>query len=73
VPARLPDRLHRPVPSGIRLAARRCHAQYLLAEERTCIPLPYELSFVDGALVSCGFGTAYAGLLRLGVSGGDVS
>jgi hypothetical protein len=31
------------------------------------------LSFVDGALVSCGFGTAYAGLLRLGVSGGDVS
>lgn len=31
------------------------------------------LSFVDGALVSCGFGTAYAGLLRPGVSGGDVS
>src|SRR5664280_3924727 len=47
------------------------HAQYLLAEERTCIPLPDELSFVDGALVSCGFGTAYEGLLRLGVSGGD--
>jgi threonine dehydrogenase-like Zn-dependent dehydrogenase len=47
------------------------HAEYLLAEERTCIPLPDELSFVDGALVSCGFGTAYEGLLRLGVSGGD--
>src|SRR5215211_3668361 len=24
------------------------HAQYLLAEERTCIPLPDELSYLDG-------------------------
>lgn len=47
------------------------HAEYLLAEERSCIPLPGELSFVDGALVSCGFGTAYEGLLRLSVSGKD--
>jgi threonine dehydrogenase-like Zn-dependent dehydrogenase len=47
------------------------HAEYLLAEERTCLTLPDELSFVDGALVSCGFGTAYEALLRLGVSGRD--
>jgi threonine dehydrogenase-like Zn-dependent dehydrogenase len=47
------------------------HAEYLLAEEVTCLPLPDELSYVDGALVSCGFGTAYEGLLRLGVSGRD--
>ncbi len=47
------------------------HAEYLLAEERTCLPLPDELSYLDGALVSCGFGTAYQGLLRLGVSGRD--
>jgi threonine dehydrogenase-like Zn-dependent dehydrogenase len=47
------------------------HAEYLLADEATCIVLPEPLTFVDGALVSCGFGTAYEGLLRLQVSGGD--
>lgn len=47
------------------------HADYLLAEEATCILLPEPLSYVDGALVSCGFGTAYEALLRLAVSGQD--
>jgi threonine dehydrogenase-like Zn-dependent dehydrogenase len=47
------------------------HAEYLLAEEVTCILLPQPLSYVDGALVSCGFGTAYEGLLRLRLSGQD--
>ena len=47
------------------------HAEYLLAEETTCILLPEPLTYVDGALVSCGFGTAYEGLLRLGISGRD--
>ncbi len=47
------------------------HAPYLLAEADTCIPLPDELSYADGALASCGFGTAYEGLLRLDLSGRD--
>jgi threonine dehydrogenase-like Zn-dependent dehydrogenase len=47
------------------------NAELLLAEESTCLPLPASLSYVDGALVSCGFGTAYEALLRLGVSGRD--
>jgi threonine dehydrogenase-like Zn-dependent dehydrogenase len=47
------------------------HAEYLLAEEATCILLPEPLTYVDGALVSCGFGTAYEGLLRLELSGQD--
>ena len=47
------------------------HAEYLLAAERTCIALPDALSFVDGALISCGFGTAHQGLLRIGVNGAD--
>jgi threonine dehydrogenase-like Zn-dependent dehydrogenase len=47
------------------------HAEYLLADESTCLSLPASLSYVDGALVSCGFGTAYEALLRLGVSGRD--
>lgn len=47
------------------------HATFLLVEESTAIPLPDELSFVDGALIACGFGTAYEGLRRIGVSGAD--
>jgi len=47
------------------------HAEFMLAEESSCILLPEPLTFVDGALVSCGFGTAYEGLLRGGVGGRD--
>ncbi|MDX6302098.1 MAG: hypothetical protein QOF53_3312, partial [Nocardioidaceae bacterium] len=47
------------------------HAEYLLAEEATCLPMPESMSYVDGALVSCGFGTAYEAMLRLDVSGRD--
>ncbi|GAA3614685.1 zinc-binding dehydrogenase [Kineosporia mesophila] len=47
------------------------HAPYLIAEESTCIPLPQELSFVDGSLIACGFGTAYEGLIRTAVNGSD--
>lgn len=47
------------------------HADYLLAEENTCIPLPDDLSYVDGALVACGFGTVYEALSRVRVSGQD--
>jgi threonine dehydrogenase-like Zn-dependent dehydrogenase len=47
------------------------HAEYVLAEESTCVALPDELSFVDGACVACGFGTAYEAVSRAGVSGRD--
>ena len=47
------------------------HADYLLAEENTCIALPDALSYVDGALVACGFGTVYEALDRVRVSGKD--
>src|SRR3954452_7669415 len=47
------------------------HADYLLADESTCVPLPDALSYVDGACVACGFGTAYEALCRAEVSGRD--
>jgi threonine dehydrogenase-like Zn-dependent dehydrogenase len=47
------------------------HAPYLLAEENTCIRLPDNLSYEDGALVACGFGTAWEALTRMRVSGQD--
>lgn len=47
------------------------HAPYLLAEENTCVHLPDNLTFVDGALVACGFGTSWEALTRMKVSGSD--
>lgn len=47
------------------------HAPYLLAEERTSIPLPEVLTAADGALAACGFGTAHEALTRVGCSGRD--
>ncbi len=48
------------------------HADFLLAEERTLVALPDELSYLDGAMVACGMGTAYAACLRADVSGRDL-
>ena len=56
------------VAGGVRLAARRRPRGVPAAEENTCIRLPDSLSYVDGALVSCGFGTAYEALRRMQVS-----
>ena len=47
------------------------HADLLLAEERSCVVLPDELDFVDGACIACGFGTAYEALVRAAVGGRD--
>jgi threonine dehydrogenase-like Zn-dependent dehydrogenase len=47
------------------------HAAYLLAPATTLVRLPEELSFEEGAAISCGTGTAYAALRRLDVSGRD--
>ncbi|HEX8969812.1 MAG TPA: zinc-binding dehydrogenase [Chloroflexota bacterium] len=47
------------------------HADFLLAEEHTLLRLPHELSYVDGALVACGLGTANQAMLRADVSGAD--
>jgi threonine dehydrogenase-like Zn-dependent dehydrogenase len=47
------------------------HADLLLAEERDLLVLPDELTFLDGACVACGFGTAYEALCRIDVSGRD--
>ena len=47
------------------------HAPFLLAEENTCIALPDNLTYIDGALVACGFGTAWEALTRINVGGRD--
>ena len=47
------------------------HAPFLLAEENTCVHLPDNLTYEDGALVACGFGTAWEALTRINVGGRD--
>lgn len=47
------------------------NADFLLAPASTMVRLPDELSYVEGAAVACGTGTAYSALTRLDVSGRD--
>jgi threonine dehydrogenase-like Zn-dependent dehydrogenase len=47
------------------------YADYMLAEEYTLLKLPESLSFMDGAIISCGFGTSFQGVRRANVSGYD--
>ena len=47
------------------------HAKYLKVPAFTLVPLPEELSFVTGAAISCGTGTAYGALRRIKLSGND--
>ena len=46
-------------------------ADLLLTDERNCLPLPEELSFVHGAAIACYLGTAYSAMRKLQVSGED--
>ena len=45
------------------------HARFMKCPARTLVPLPDELSFDAGAAISCGTGTAWGALQRLGLSG----
>ena len=47
------------------------HAKYMKVPVHTLVPLPDELSFVTGAAVSCGTGTAWGALKRLNLQGGE--
>src|SRR4030095_9919286 len=47
------------------------HAPFMKVPASSLVPLPDELSFEEGAAISCGTGTAYAALKRVDVSGRD--
>ncbi len=47
------------------------HAHYMKVPVHTLVPLPDELSFETGAAISCGTGTAWGALKRLGLQGGE--
>ena len=47
------------------------HARWMQVPARTLVPLPDALGFVEGAAISCGTGTAYGALRRMGLQGGE--
>jgi threonine dehydrogenase-like Zn-dependent dehydrogenase len=51
--------------------AHGAHAPYMKVPARTLVPLPDELSFATGAAISCGTGTAFGALRRLGLEAGQ--
>jgi (R,R)-butanediol dehydrogenase / meso-butanediol dehydrogenase / diacetyl reductase len=47
------------------------HADYIKVSDSQLVHLPEEISFVGGAAVSCGTGTAYGAMVRLDLSARD--
>src|SRR5689334_15726371 len=47
------------------------HARYMKVPVSTLVPLPDPLSFVTGAAISCGTGTAWGALKRINLQGGE--
>ena len=61
-------------PDGITVfgaTGHGAHAKYMKVPVRTLVPLPDELSFETGAAISCGTGTAFGALRRIGLTGRD--
>jgi len=50
--------------------AHGAHAPYMLVQADSVLPLPESLSFVAGAAIGCGTGTAWGALERIGEVGG---
>ena len=60
--------------NGMTLYGSTAHggfADYQLVETHMCVSMPESLTYEEGAACSCGTGTAYQALKRLGVSGRD--
>jgi len=47
------------------------HADYMISPDTSCVKLPDELSFEEGAILACGMATVWQALVQLDVSGRD--
>jgi propanol-preferring alcohol dehydrogenase len=47
------------------------HADYVIADERNCVPIPDSVSFIDGAFIACPGGTAFSSMKKLDVKAGN--
>jgi len=60
-----------PKTRGYGGAVDGAHADFILTDERNCVPLPEPLTFGDGAFIACAGGTAYSALKKLDLSSGE--
>ncbi|KAK8853511.1 hypothetical protein IAR55_004218 [Kwoniella newhampshirensis] len=44
-------------------------AEYLLCRASSLVKMPDAMSYLDGAMLACGYGTAYSGVMKAAVSG----
>ena len=54
---------------GMGLGVHGADADFILTKEDNCYVMPDELSFIDGAFMACGAGTAYSALSKLRPNG----
>ena len=54
---------------GMGLGVHGADADFILTKEDNCYVMPEELSFIDGAFMACGAGTAYSALSKLRPNG----
>lgn len=47
------------------------HADFMKVPAHTLVPMPDELSFKGGAAISCGFGTGFGAIKRVGLTGDE--
>ena len=47
------------------------HSPLLIVDQRSLIRIPEPLTFIDGAMIACGVGTAYSALLKTGLRSGQ--
>ena len=50
-----------------------CHADFMTAPARFCLPLPDDMSFALGAMLSCTAGTAFSAVQKLPILPGDIA
>ena len=46
-------------------------AEYMVADEKDLVRLPDEMSYLDGAPLTCSFGSVYEAMQKVGISGDD--
>lgn len=63
--------LHCPIYRSYGWQRDGAFADFMVADAKSCIPLPDGVSFVDGAYCACGAGTAYQATKRGAPTGGE--
>lgn len=59
-----------PAREGYSLARPGSHAEFIIASEKNCFPLPEKMTSEEAAIIACGAGTAYGALKKMNIQKG---